>query len=214
MKNKLFKFFGLALLLVIIDQAIKIWVHKNMQLGYYGQIPILGDFFSLFYTLNDGVAFGAFSGVEGDPNRVDYFKSILTLVRLGASVAIAIYLYKSILKQAKAGFLWALAFILGGAVGNIIDCMFYGVIPSIDNALPNKPFKFLNGQVIDMFYIHICDIDFMGFQMTLWPIFNFADACIFCAVIFVIIKNKSFLKENFEVLTENNTILEKEESVN
>lgn len=200
MKNNIIKFFGFALLLILIDQAIKMWVHSNMQLGYMGQIPVIGDLFSLFYTLNDGIAFGAFSDMQADPNRKDYFKSILTIVRLGASIGIGYYLYTMIKKGAQTGYLWSVAAILGGAVGNIIDCMFYGIIPFIDNALPNKPMKFLNGQVIDMFYIHICDIDVAGFQMTLWPIFNFADASIFCAVIWIIIKNKSYLKDNFEAI--------------
>ncbi|MFN8438785.1 MAG: signal peptidase II [Cytophagales bacterium] len=201
MKNKIFKLFGFSLLLVVLDQAIKMWVHFNMELGYFGQIRVLGDFVSLFYTLNDGVAFGALGDMQADPNRKDYFKSILTLVRLGASIGIGYYLVQIVKKQAQEGYLWSIAAILGGAVGNIIDCMFYGVIPFINNALPNKPYKFLNGQVIDMFYIHICDINIGTFQMTLWPIFNFADSCIFCAVIWIIIKNKTYLKDNFEIVS-------------
>lgn len=206
---KVYKYFLFAFLLVVIDQAIKMLVHFNMEQGYFGQVPVLGNFFSLFYTTNDGVAFGAMSGVENDPNQTDYFKTCLTLVRLGASVAISIYLYRNIHKGAKRGFLWSVAAILAGAVGNIIDCVFYGVLPFINNALPNKPFKLFNGQVIDMFYIHICDLELPahwplvgGYQLSLWPIFNFADACIFCSIIWIIIKNKAYLKENFEVVTE------------
>lgn len=209
---KAYKYFTFAFLLVVIDQIIKMLVHFNMELGYFGQVHVLGNFFSLFYTTNDGVAFGAMSGVENDPNQTDYFKTGLTLVRLAASVAISIYLYKNIHKGAKTGFLWSVAAILAGAVGNIIDCVFYGVLPFINNALANKPFKLFNGQVIDMFYIHICDVELPtqwpligGYQLSLWPIFNFADACIFCSVIWIIIKNKSYLKENFEVVLEQPT---------
>lgn len=194
------KFFLFAIILIIIDQSIKMWVHFNMQMGAYGQIPILGDFFSLFYTLNDGVAFGALSDMESNPDQHDYFKSILTVVRLGASIAIGIYLYRAVKKNAKVGFLWSMAAIFGGAVGNIIDCVFYGIVPFINNALPNKPWKLLNGRVIDMFYIHIYDLKIGTFELSLWPIFNFADACIFCSVIWIIVKNKAYLKENFEII--------------
>lgn len=205
---KVYKYFIFAFILVVIDQTIKMLVHFYMEPGYYGQVHVIGDFFTLFYTTNDGMAFGALSGVENDPNQTDYFKTVLTLIRLGASVAISIYLYRCFKKGGKPGFLWSVGAVLGGAVGNILDCVFYGVLPFVNNALANKPFKLLNGQVIDMFYIHICDLELPsqwplvgGYQLSLWPIFNFADACIFCSVIWIIIKNKSYLKENFEVVT-------------
>lgn len=192
---KYYKYFLISLVVIIIDQVVKLLVHFNMEMGVSGQIQILGDFFKLHYLTNPGMAFGMRLGTE-------YGKLILTLFRLVAMGGISYYLFTLIRKEMPTGLLWCVALILGGAIGNVVDSIFYGVF--LENAPYDSPTPWFYGQVIDMFYIDIWEgrlpdwIPFMGGDyMSLWPVFNVADASIFCGVFAILIfQNKFFLTTN------------------
>ncbi|MBC7389388.1 MAG: signal peptidase II, partial [Opitutaceae bacterium] len=134
-------------------------------------------------------------GVELGSN---YGKIILTMFRLIAIAGIAWYLHQLITRNAQKGFLICMALILGGAVGNVIDSVFYGVF--LENAPYNAPTPWFNGQVIDMFYLDIWEgllprwIPVLGGQYySLWPIFNVADSSIFVGVLLILVFQKKFI---------------------
>ena len=200
---KYLKYYLLTVGVIVIDQAVKLWVHAYMDNGLHGEIPIFGDWFKLHYTTNPGMAFGLEFGSE-------YGKLGLTTFRLLAMTAIGYFLYKAAKRETYAqGFLWSVALILGGAIGNVIDSTFYGFF--LDNApfTENPPpfYPWFHGQVIDMFYFDIWegrvpeDVPFFGGNYySLWPIFNVADASIFMGVAIILIFQKRFFplqhKEN------------------
>ncbi len=187
---KYFKYFALTILLIGIDQAVKMAVHFNMEMGSAGQIKVLGDWFKLYYILNPGMAFGMKLNHE-------YGKLILTLVRLVAMGGISWYVIYLVNRKAHTGLIWSVSAILAGAVGNVIDSIFYGIW--LNNAPFNAPYKLFHGQVVDMFYVDIWEgfvTDWVpiwgGQHMALWPIFNIADASIFCGVAVILIFQKRF----------------------
>jgi signal peptidase II len=191
---KIFKYFLIAIVIIAIDQAVKLYTHFNMEMGLPGEIPVLGDWFKLHYTLNPGMAFGIVL-------KWEYGKLALTLFRLLAMCGIGYYLYLMAQRRMSPGFLWAVALILGGAVGNVIDSTFYGVF--LDNAeyseTPNAIYPWFHGQVIDMFYIDIWEGSVPtswpvigGNYYSLWPIFNVADASIFLGVATILLFQRRF----------------------
>ncbi|EOZ96556.1 Lipoprotein signal peptidase [Indibacter alkaliphilus LW1] len=196
---KYLKYFGIALLVILIDQAVKLVVHYQMDFGTPGQIKVIGDWFKLHYTTNPGMAFGMQLGSE-------YGKLILTTFRLVAMFGIGYYLYYIIEKKMHTAYIVCISMILGGAIGNLIDSIFYGVW--LENAPYNAPNPWFHGQVIDMFYIDIWEgylpewiPVFGGSYTALWPIFNIADAAIFVGVAIILIFQNKFFKENEEKKT-------------
>ncbi|MEM7298551.1 MAG: signal peptidase II, partial [Bacteroidota bacterium] len=143
MKNPALKYFLISLIVIVIDQVVKMLVHYNMQMGSQGQIQIFGELFKLHYLTNPGMAFGMKLDFE-------YGKLILTVFRIGAMFAIGYYLYSLVKTQANKGLIICIALILGGAIGNLIDSVFYGVL--LDNAPFDAPTPWFHGQVVDMFY--------------------------------------------------------------
>ncbi len=199
MKNPIVKYFLISLLVIIVDQVVKMIVHFNMDLGAKGQILLLGDLFKLHYLTNPGMAFGLRLDFE-------YGKLILTLFRIGATFAIGYYLYSLANKEASKGLLICIALILGGAIGNLTDSIFYGIL--LENAPFNAPTPWFHGQVVDMFYIDIWEgyfpdwIPLMGgHYMALWPVFNIADASIFVSICFILIYQKKYFKKESEPTT-------------
>ena len=193
MKNQVLKYFLISVLVIIVDQIVKVVVHYNMDMGTQGQILIFGDWFKLHYLTNPGMAFGMKLDFE-------FGKLILTVFRIGAMIAIGYYLYTIIQKQANSGLIICIALILGGAIGNLVDSIFYGIW--FDNAPYDAPSPWFHGQVIDMFYIDIWEgylpnwIPLLGGDyMALWPVFNIADASIFVAICFIIIFQKRYFKK-------------------
>ncbi|SIS51639.1 lipoprotein signal peptidase [Belliella pelovolcani] len=191
---KYLKYFGIALAVIILDQIVKLLVHYQMDFGTPGQIKIFGDWFKLHYTTNPGMAFGMQLGSE-------YGKLILTSFRLVAMFGIGYYLYYIIDKKMHVGYIICIAMILGGAIGNLIDSVFYGVW--LNNAPYNAPTPWLHGQVVDMFYIDIWEgyipdwVPLWGGSYTaLWPIFNIADASIFVGVAIILVFQSRFFKED------------------
>lgn len=197
MKHPATKYFLISFVIIVVDQIVKMLVHHNMQMGSQGQIELVGELFKLHYLTNPGMAFGMKLDFE-------YGKLILTVFRIGAMFAIGYYLYSLVQKQANKGLLICIALILGGAIGNLIDSVFYGVF--LDNAPFDSPTPWFHGQVVDMFYIDIWEgylpnwLPLLGGDyMALWPVFNIADASIFIAICIIIIYQKRYFKKEEEL---------------
>ncbi len=160
---KLSKGAGLTLLgvgLVVIDQIIKYLVKTNMDLGE--QIYLIGEWCRLCFVENEGMAFGmSFGGGVG--------KFLLSLFRICLSAALIWWIHSLIKKgNTPTGVLVGLTMITAGAIGNIIDCLFYGLIWDY------APFMF--GKVVDMFYFPLIR---SGEKVIFFsPVFNFADSCV------------------------------------
>ena len=181
---------GISLAAIVIDQAIKIWVKTSM---YMHEMIEITPWFKILFTENRGMAFGM--------ELMD--KLFLTSFRIVA-VAFLIYI---IGKQIKQGidylFLICLSLILAGATGNIIDCLFYGMVfnnppaPIVAEFVPwgTGYDTMFYGRVVDMFYFPLVEwnwpdwLPFCGGEHFIFfsPIFNFADACISCGVIAVLL---------------------------
>lgn len=168
---------------ILIDQIIKIAVKLSMYL--HEGFAVCGDWFYIYFTENPGMAFGMELGS----------KLLLTLFRIFAVSFLVYYLYKIIRKEIfTTGYIICVALILAGAVGNIIDCLFYGEIftDSAGRVASLVPWgegygTFLHGKVVDMFYFPLFRwpewMPLLGGDIFFSPIFNFADTCISCSVI-------------------------------
>ena len=168
-----------VLLLLIVDQVVKVLVKTNMSIGQ--SIHVAGDWFQILFIENNGMAFGLQFG-EG------FGKLTLSLCRLALIVVIIIYLRKLLKRpETPTGVLFGLAAILCGAIGNEIDSIFYGVI--FDYA----PLFF--GKVVDMLYFPIInttlpdDFPFWAGRHIIFfrPIFNIADSCITCGAFYLVL---------------------------
>lgn len=187
--KKLWQYYLLVLVVILIDQGFKLWVHFNMDIGIPGQIKLIGNWFKLHYTLNPGMAFGIQLGFK-------YGKLLLTLGRMLATFMLGGHIWQ--LSREKEQFpllLWGWALILGGALGNVIDSTFYAVL--LDNAPHDAPMTWFHGQVIDMFYLDIWEtrlphwIPLLGGKyLSFFPIFNIADVAIFLGVIAILVSRK------------------------
>ncbi len=164
-------FFVIAVLLVIFDQATKLAVKGFNLFGFkhegmdYGQtIPVIGDLLQWTFIENPGMAFGIQFG---------WGKIFLSLFSIVASIALGYYLYK--ITFAHKGIRIGIMLIFAGAVGNLIDRVFYGVFYG------TQPLFY--GHVVDFIQVDIPDVEFMGLYYTHFPIFNIADSCVTCGVI-------------------------------
>lgn len=190
--NKSFKYFAFVLTLIVVDQILKLWMHYVVVPQHFGNIDLIPNFFKLHYVTNKGMAFGMELGGENG-------KLILTVFRIFATFGISWYLYSQASKTPGNNLLWAIAAILAGAIGNVIDSTFYGVLIE-GNAPFDAPYKLFHGQVIDMFYFYFLDgfwpdwVPVIGGNYHSTPIFNFADACIFIGVATILIFQKKFLE--------------------
>ena len=184
---------SLILIAVVVDQIIKLVVKTNMQLGE--SIPVFGNWFQILFVENDGMAFG-----------MEIFNKIfLTSFRVVA-VAFLGYLLHKLLRNNKYpfGFIACVALIFAGAAGNIIDCLFYGEIftSSYGQVAGFVPWgegygTFMQGRVVDMFYFPLFTwpqwMPLIGGDIFFGPVFNFADACISCSVVAILIFYRKFL---------------------
>src|SRR5579872_2246379 len=198
MKAAYTKPFLLALIVIVADQVIKTWVRRHMYLGE--EIHLLGSRGMLHYTENNGMAFGMeFGGTWG--------KLFLTLFRIGAVVAIGWGLVYLIKRKYHRGLIMNVALIFAGALGNIIDSTFYGVL------YQNGPL--FHGRVVDMFYFPLISGDFPKW-VPFWggqdfvffrPVFNLADAAISVGVILILIFQKQYFKHQTpEISTPNSEV--------
>lgn len=189
---KVYKYFLIAFFVICLDQTSKLLVHKYMYL--HEEVNVMGDWFRLHYLLNPGMAFGIKWNSE-------FGKLALTLFRIMAMFGIGYYLIRMTSKKSHSGFLVCMALILGGAVGNVIDSIFYGVF--LGNAPLDSPSLWFHGQVIDMLFFPIANFTWpewmplLGGQEFLFfsPVFNIADSSIFIGVVSILIFQKKFFKE-------------------
>lgn len=196
-------------MVLLLDQILKFWIKTNMFIGQ--EYHVFGNWFIIHFTENNGMAFGMeFGGNWG--------KLILSVFRIIAVIAIGWYLIKITKKNVSFGFVLSLSLIFAGAVGNIIDSAFYGLLFNdsyfqVAEFLPKEGGygSFLHGRVVDMFYFPIFDGHF-----PLWlpflsgkyfeffaPVFNIADSSITVGVFFMIIFQKKFFLKQAEEKKDN-----------
>ena len=198
----------LILFVIVLDQAVKIWVKTNMFYGSEGEINLIGSWARLHFLENEGMAFGL--KISASPIG----KLILTLFRLGAVVFGFFLLRKLVRQRYHTGAIICGSLILAGALGNLIDSMFYGLIfsESSFHVAQFTPFgqgygKFLHGRVVDMFYFPMVDTQLpQGFPVVggkriafFEPVFNVADAAISVGVILLVLFQKRFFQKHAPV---------------
>ena len=186
--------------ILLIDQIIKIWVKTTLSL--HESIHIT-DWFYITFIENMGMAFGMQLGS----------KILLSLFRVVAIAVLGYYIWIQVKRQAKTGYIVCLAMVLAGAAGNLIDCLFYGLI--FNESSPYYvsyfvPFgtgyaPFLMGKVVDMFYFPLIETEwplwmpFVGGEHFVFfsPVFNFADASISVSVVILLL----FYREEISRIT-------------
>ncbi len=198
-----YKYFLYSFLIILIDQAVKIAVKLNME--YNGEIEILGSgrpSFKIHFLENPGAAFGMtlqnFANVFGGEMTPETAKLILSLFSLIIMPVIGYVLYK--VSAQKSLLPLFVSFIFGGAVGNIIDRIFYGVFFA---GMNNYPGGLMHGRVVDMFYLDIWEGMIGGTHMSLWPVFNVADSAISIGIVAILLFQKKFIAENEKPNLEN-----------
>ena len=165
----------IVFLILLADQSLKIWVKTHMSIGESRYLFGSGEWAQLYFIENNGMAFGLeFGGNLG--------KILLTSFRIVAVIAILLYIRTLIRKNAHTGLVLTLAMVMAGALGNIIDSVFYGVI--FGNYAP-----LFQGRVVDMLYFPIIRTDSFTFFK---PVFNLADSSITIAVGIILIFQKRF----------------------
>ena len=204
--NKTFKVWiaiAIVIAILLIDQIIKIEVKTNMTLGEAKRVT---DWFYIEFIENNGMAYG----------MKFINKLVLSLFRLFAIGFIGYYLAKIIKKnEAPIGYIVLIAMVLAGAAGNLIDCLFYGLIFDASTPFTVSQFvpfgegysTFLHGKVVDMFYFPIIQttwpewMPYVGGSEYVFfsPVFNFADACISVGVVTLLL----FYRKQLEVVFSN-----------
>jgi signal peptidase II len=189
----------LIFLVLLADQVLKIWIKTNMFLGQ--EFKILGDWFIIHFTENNGMAFGLEFGGE-------FGKLALSLFRVIAVAGIGYGLHYMIKRKYHRGLILNVALIFAGALGNIIDSVFYGVLFKYETLF--------HGRVVDMLYFPILKGVFPSW-LPIWggeqfeffrPVFNIADTAISVGVIMILIFQKRYFKEEVkdEVGINNETV--------
>ena len=185
--------------ILLIDQMIKIWVKTSMCLHESIRIT---SWFYINYIENMGMAFGMQIGS----------KFILSIFRLVAIGFLAYYIWQLVKKQARTSYILCLSMVLAGAIGNLIDCMFYGLCFAGSSEFYTSYFvpfgtgyaPFLMGKVVDMFYFPLIETNWPDWMPLVGgdhfvffsPVFNFADASISVGVVLLLL---FFRKEISEI---------------
>lgn len=191
--------------ILVIDQIIKIWVKTSMTL--HESIHIT-DWFYITFIENMGMAFGMQLGS----------KIVLSVFRVVAIAALGYYIWLEVQKKARTGYIVCLAMILAGAAGNLIDCMFYGLVFNNSSEFYLSYFvpfgtgyaPFLMGKVVDMFYFPLIETEWPQWMPVVGgnhfvffsPVFNFADSAISVGVVLLLlffreeVSQISFRREN------------------
>ena len=176
----------ISILVIAIDQMVKYYIKTHFFLGE--EVKVAGEWFKLHFTENYGMAYGLeFGGKTG--------KNILTIFRIIAVTGIGYYIYTLIKKNAHLFYIISWTLIFAGALGNIIDSVFYGVWFGYD--------AWFHGRVVDMFYFPVIRTAIPGW-FPFWkgedfeffrPVFNVADASISIGFILILIFQRKFFKE-------------------
>jgi len=188
-------------IILIADQILKIWVKTHMVLGQ--EIHMFGNWGLLHFIENNGMAFGMEMG--GKTGKI-----ILSLFRVVAIAGIAWFLNSLIKKKSNTCLILAVSAILAGAIGNIIDSAFYGIIFNESYSQPAVLFgpeggysSFLLGRVVDMFYFPVINtswLDWSPFRpgeslVFFRPVFNIADSAITCGVLTIVLFQKKMFRD-------------------
>lgn len=191
---------GIILFILIVDQVFKIWIKTTMVLG---QEIHIADWFIIHFTENNGMAFGFEFGDK-------WGKYVLSIFRIVAVVAIAFYMRTMIQKKAPTGVIIGFALIFAGAVGNILDSVYYGIIfgDSLYHVAEFMPegggySSFLQGRVVDMLYFPILKTTYptwfpinAGQPFIFFrPVFNIADSAITGGILLMLVFYRDFFKK-------------------
>lgn len=180
----------IVIAILLIDQAIKIWVKTSMML--HESIHVT-DWFYITFIENMGMAFGMQLGS----------KNVLSLFRIVAISALTYYIWLEVRRKSRTGYIVCLAMVLAGALGNLIDCLFYGMVFCESSPFYVSYFvpfgtgyaPLLMGKVVDMFYFPLIETEwplwmpFVGGEHFVFfsPVFNFADASISVSVVLLLL---------------------------
>ncbi|MDX9770279.1 MAG: lipoprotein signal peptidase [Tenuifilaceae bacterium] len=194
--------------ILVVDQLSKFWIKLNMSLGQ--SFNVIGDWFLIHFTENYGMAFGLqFWG--------EYGKLALSIFRIVAVILIGFYIASLIKKKMPAGLVLGIALIMAGAIGNIIDSAFYGLIfsesgyatPATILPADGGYASFLHGRVVDMFYFPIINttwpswVPWVGGERFIFfrPVFNVADSAITIGVFYLLLfqRKRLFHDEVIEI---------------
>ncbi|MFV0592023.1 MAG: lipoprotein signal peptidase [Draconibacterium sp.] len=189
-------------LILIVDQVLKIWIKTHLAIG--DEIVVFKDWFILHFVENNGMAFGfEFAG--------EYGKMFLSVFRILAVVAIGWYLFRLAKhKEIPFGFIVCISLIFAGAIGNIIDSLFYGIIfnhsyGQVATLFPAEGgySSFLHGRVVDMFYFPLIEgrypewVPGVGGNPFIFfrPVFNVADSSITVGIFSILLFYRKYFNK-------------------
>ncbi len=191
-----------VLLLLVLDQSVKFWIKTRMTLGE--EIPVFGDWFKILFVENNGMAFGLQLG-KGSGGKL-----FLSIFRIAAVGVLGWYLCKLIRDKVTGGVVYSFGLIFCGALGNIVDSMFYGILFDASTTSKVAEFlpagggyaRFLQGKVVDMLYFPLFEgylpdwLPFWGGDYFIFfrPVFNFADSYITIGVLSLLLFYRKFFK--------------------
>ena len=199
----------IIILILAVDQGLKFWVKTNLAIG--DEIVVFKDWFIMHFVENNGMAFGfEFAG--------EYGKIFLSIFRILAVLAIGWYLFK-LTKQRKVpfGFIVCISLIFAGAIGNIIDSLFYGMIFNHSYGQVATLFpegggysSFLHGKVVDMFYFPLIEGRYPNWFpgvggnpfVFFAPVFNIADSSITVGIFSILLFYRKYFSKHEEKTTE------------
>ena len=200
----------LVIIILLIDQILKFWIKTNMFIGQ--DFPVLGNWFQILFVENPGMAFGwEIGGKVG--------KTFLSLFRLAAIVVIIWYVRMLIREKAPQGFIICVSLILAGAIGNMIDCAFYGLIFNTGTTFNTELGIYESYSGVSQFsggyasFLHGCVVDMLSFPILRgtypdWfpfkagesflffrPVFNIADSAVTIGVFSIVLFYWGYLKK-------------------
>lgn len=192
---------SIILLVLIVDQTLKLWIKTHMMIGEEHQI--LGNWFIIHFTENNGMAFGFEFGKQ-------YGKYFLSIFRIAAVIFIGFYISRILKKETPVGYLVAVSLIFAGAMGNILDSAFYGLIFNHSYYQVAQLFPpeggyagFLQGRVVDMLYFPILEGHWPAWSpihptepfIFFRPVFNIADSAITTGMFMIILFHRKTLQK-------------------